>query len=52
MLLWQVTRLNIYETTPTTLTPEEIRAGRETDIVALGSPSAVSTWVKQIGTLQ
>ncbi len=41
--------MNMYSTSATLLTEEQLALGRSTDIVTFASPSSVSSWKNQVG---
>lgn len=45
-----VTRLNTYETVPSTWTDAELATARGVDIVTFASPSAIKTWAQRCGS--
>ena len=46
---FEVTRLNTYDTVPSVFTSEQVKSAKSANIVCFGSPSAVYSFVKNIG---
>jgi len=48
---FSVTRLNVYDTVPATMTASNIELAKSVDIATFASPSAVKSWVFNVGQL-